>query len=324
MPKTSIVVPVYNVEAYLAKCVDSILCQTEPDFELLLVDDGSTDSSGKLCDQLAQKDPRVRVIHQENQGLGGARNTGIQAAAGDWLLLIDSDDWIEPGILGKALEAGEREAVDMVVFGYRTVDEQGNALRDFVEAGPKNRKLSPKEYKKLFLIAPCAWNKLYRRELFFRTGLTYPSRVWYEDIRTTPKLMAAADSVVLLDEIGYNYLQRAGSIMNSGNLERNREILDAFDDILAWFREQGLFAEYRDELCFLTLFHAYLTASARVIRIDRKHPLVPQFYSYLKKQFPDYPQNKYLGDLTRNQKILFSLLEKKLYLPIKLLFQIKG
>ncbi len=324
MPKVSVVVPVYNVKDYLEKCVDSILAQTEPDFELLLVDDGSTDGSGALCDTLAEKDPRIRVIHQENRGLGGARDTGIEAAAGTWLLLVDSDDWIDPQVLEKALEAGERKQAELVVFGYRTVDEQGRALRDFVETGPKNQGLSPEEYKRLFLIAPSAWNKLYRRELFIRTGLSYPSRVWYEDIRTTPKLMAAANRAVLLDYVGYNYLQRTGSIMNSGNVERNGEIIDAFDDLLPYFREKGLFEKYRDELCFLTLFHVYLTASARVIRLDRKQALIPRFRSYLEAQFPDYRRNKYLNDLTRNQKIILFLLERKLYYPIELLFRLKG
>ena len=123
----------------LEKCVDSILAQTEPDFELLLVDDGSTDGSGRLCDKLAEKDGRVRVIHQKNQGLGGARNTGIQQAQGDWLLLVDSDDWIEPQTLEKTMEAGLREEADLVMFAYRSVDEGGHTLRTFFENVPKER-----------------------------------------------------------------------------------------------------------------------------------------------------------------------------------------
>ena len=134
--KASVIVPVYNVEAYLEKCVQSILRQTEQDFELLLVDDGSTDSSGQLCEELAKKDSRIRVIHQENQGLGGARNTGIREAKGDWLLLVDSDDWIEPEILEKTLEAGLREEADMVVFPFRSVDEEGRELAVFRENIP--------------------------------------------------------------------------------------------------------------------------------------------------------------------------------------------
>ena len=115
MPKASVIVPVYKVEEYLEKCVQSILAQTERDFELILVDDGSTDGSGKLCDTLKERDGRIQVIHQENQGLGGARNTGIREARGDWLLLVDSDDWIEPKILEKAMEAGLREEADLVM-----------------------------------------------------------------------------------------------------------------------------------------------------------------------------------------------------------------
>lgn len=324
MPKASVIVPVYNVKDYLQKCVDSILNQTEKDFELLLIDDGSTDESGALCDELARRDSRVRVIHQENRGLGGARNTGIKAAEGKWLLLVDSDDWIEPETLERTVEAGERENADMVMFGLRSVDEHGKVLHTFVENVPKDQGLSLKEHKEILLTAPSAANKLYRRELFLRTGVEYPPRVWYEDIRTTPKLMAAAGRLVFLDYVGYNYFQRTGSIMNSVNIDRNVEIMDAFEDILPYFREKGLFEEYRDELCFLALSHVYLVASVRVIRLDRKHPLIPKFAAYVKERFPDYRDNKYQSTLTRNQKIILALLEKKLYSLVALIFKVKG
>ncbi len=324
MPKVSIVVPVYNVKDYLEKCVDSILSQTQRDFELLLIDDGSKDGSGELCDALSEKDSRIRVIHQENRGLGGARNTGIEAASGQWLLLVDSDDWIEPDTLRKALQAGEKENAELVLFGFRSVDLQGKELGVFRDALPKNQGFCPKDHRELFLASPCAWNKLYKRSLFERTGVRYPLRVWYEDIRTTLKLELFAERVVSLDYIGYNYLQRPGSIIQNSNVERNVEILEAFDDIFAYFREQNLFEEYRDELCFLTLFHGYLTASVRVIRLDRRHSLLPKFAAYLREHFPDYRQNKYLCTLTGNQKLILSLLEKKLYFLIAVLFKVKG
>ena len=232
MPKATVVVPVYNVEKYLEKCVDSILAQTEPDFELLLVDDGSTDGSGRLCDKLAEKDGRVRVIHQKNQGLGGARNTGIQQAQGDWLLLVDSDDWIEPQTLEKTMEAGLREEADLVMFAYRSVDEGGHTLRTFLENVPKERGMALDAQPDMLLTSPSAWCRLYRRELLERTGILFPPRVWYEDMRTTPKLLAEARQVVYLDYVGYNYLSRTGSITKNQNAARNREIVEAFDDLL--------------------------------------------------------------------------------------------
>lgn len=324
MPKVSVIVPVYNVESYLEKCVRSILCQTERDFELLLIDDGSPDSSGALCDSLAETDPRIRVIHQENQGLGGARNTGIEAASGQWLLFVDSDDWIEPETLESALTAGEKAGAQLVVFGFRTVSEQGERLKSFVEGLPKNVGFSPREQRDVLLIYPAAWNKLYRAELFRHTEVRYPPRVWYEDIRTTPKLTAAAEKVVCTDFVGYNYLQRSGSIMKNTNIGRNREILDALNDLFTWFRQQDLFDLYRDELRHLAVYHCYLVASVRVIRIDRKNPLLREFSAFLSEIFPEYRQDPYLSRLTGNERLLLLLLEHKWYFLIELIFRIKG
>ena len=324
MPKASVIVPVYKVEEYLEKCVQSILAQTERDFELILVDDGSPDRCGALCDSLAQTDSRIRVIHQENQGLGGARNTGIREARGDWLLLVDSDDWIEPKILEKAMEAGLREEADLVMFAFRTVDEQGRELGVFREDMPKERGIGLQEHKEALLTAPCAWNKLYRRSFFQGTGLAYPPRVWYEDMRTSPKLMAKAGRMVFLDEVGYNYLQRQGSIMKSANLERNREILDAFDDLLPWFRKEGLFEAYRRELEYLAVFHVYLTAGVRVALADRKSPLLRELAAYVEERFPGWRQNPYLPKLGGKRRLLVSLLQKKWYWAVSLLFKLKG
>ena len=324
MPKASVIVPVYKVEEYLEKCVQSILAQTERDFELILVDDGSPDRCGALCDSLAQTDSRIRVIHQENQGLGGARDTGIREARGDWLLLVDSDDWIEPKILEKAMEAGLREEADLVMFAFRTVDEQGRELGVFREDMPKERGITLQEHKEALLTAPCAWNKLYRRGFFQGTGLAYPPRVWYEDLRTSPKLMAKAGRMVFLDEVGYNYLQRQGSIMNSANLERNREILDAFDDLLPWFRKEGLFEAYRRELEYLAVFHVYLTAGVRVALADRKSPLLRELAAYVEERFPGWRQNPYLPKLGGKRRLLVSLLQKKWYWAVSLLFKLKG
>ena len=324
MPKATVIVPVYNVKSFLKKCVDSILAQTLSDFELLLVDDGSTDGSGDLCDQLALEDSRIRVIHQENQGLGGARNTGIAAAQGDWLLLVDSDDWIEPQTLERTVAAGEELGAELVMFGYRSVDEEGHVLQTFLENVPKGTALSLTQQPDLLLTAPSACVRLYRRDLLERTEIQFPPRVWYEDMRTTPKLMVQAEKVVFLDFVGYNYFQRRGSITKNQNADRNGEILDAFDDLLDYFRREGLFSPYREELCYLTLFHAYLTASVRVLLIDKKHPLLAQFREYLKTQFPDYANCKYLGRLSKSHKLLFRLLEMRQYWLIALLFRLKG
>lgn len=325
MPEISVIVPVYNVEKYVEKCLRSILAQTFTDLEVLVVIDGSTDQSEAVCRRLSQEDARLRVINQENQGQGGARNTGISQAKGEWLMLVDSDDWIEPEALERSLAAGKKHNADMVIFNYQTVDPQGRVLQVFQEPFPKDTPLSPARHKDVLFAAPCPWGKLYKTELFRRTGVRYPTRVWYEDLRATPKLIAASERVVFLDYTGSDYFLRDGSTMFNGNIERNAEILPALEDLTGWFREKGLYEAYQEELCYLAVYHAYLAASVRVIRIDRKsRALLERFRRFTAEAFPQYKRNKYLSRLSRSQRLVFRLLEKKQYGLIALLFKLKG
>ena len=172
--------------------------------------------------------------------------------------------------------------------------------------------------------SPSACIRLYRRELLERTGILFPPRVWSEDMRTTPKLLAEARQVVYLDYVGYNYFSRTGSITKNQNAARNREIVEAFDDLLPWFQRQGLFEKYRQELCYLVVYHAYLTASVRVLLIDKKHPLLGELRAYLERWFPDWRQCPYLSRMSRAHRLLLSLLGKKRYGLVALLFQLKG
>lgn len=323
MPKASVIVPVYNIKPYLEKCVRSILDQTERDFELLLVDDGSTDGSGELCDALSEADSRIRVIHQPNGGPGAARNTGIKAACGKWILQIDGDDWIDPTLLEHTLAAGEREDADLVMFGMQMVDETGAVIGTLTEAVEKNVGLSLREHKELLLTSPATANKLYRRDLFSRAGVEYPPRMWYEDARLSPQLMAVSRTMVFLDELGYYYFQRTGSTMRNQNLDRNGEIIDTVDDIAAWFREKGLYEEYKEELCFLTFSHLY-QAAVRVVRADRKHPLLPRLWQYLNDRFPRYRENKYMQTLSKKQRIVLFLLERKQYALVSAMFRVRS
>lgn len=324
MPKVTVIVPVYNVEAYVGKCVDSILKQSFSDFELILVNDGSTDSGGAICDGYAEKDKRVRVIHQKNAGLGGARNTGIEDARGEYILFVDSDDSIEPQTLETAVAKADRLQADILAFSFRSMDENGNTLSVFKENLPKEKPLSPVRDKQVFLSSPSAWNKLYRRELFMKSGVRFPPRVWYEDVRTTFKLFLLAKSIVFTDDICYNYLIRQGSIMQNSNVERNVEIIEALQDLLSYFKEQGKFEEFRNELEFLCIDHILVSASVRVIKIDKKSPLLGQFRDFLETNFPAFRENPYLYTLSRNRRIVYRLLLKKRYGLVGLIFSVKS
>lgn len=217
-PTVSVVVPVYRVEKYLDKCVGSICAQTFADFELILVDDGSPDNCPALCDAWAQKDSRIRVIHQKNGGLSAARNAGIEAALGQYLLFVDSDDYIESDMLRQLVCAAQRSGSKMTLCNLRYEDELGIPFLypDFssVQDAILDRNAFWNGYyssQSAYYVV--AWNKLYRRELF--TSLRYPVGKLHEDEYVLQELVDQCDNICCLGYIGYHYVQRSGSITNS-------------------------------------------------------------------------------------------------------------
>lgn len=212
-PLVTIIVPVYNVAPYLERCVDSLIAQTWRKLEILLVDDGSTDGSGSICDRYAEADSRIRVIHKENGGLSSARNAGLDAAAGDCIGFVDSDDWIAPDMYARMLALMGKYDAQMVCAGRYDVDEK---------TGEKTVGLCPAKEEcitgeelagRIFLWDGCdssACDKLYRRELlqFFR----YPEGKVCEDVPVTYRLALNAQRAVLCDKPLYYYFHRSGSI----------------------------------------------------------------------------------------------------------------
>ena len=320
----SVIIPVYNVAEYLQGCIDSVLANDCADCEVILVDDGATDGlCPGICDENAARYPAlIRVIHQENQGLGGARNTGLEAARGEYVFFVDSDDTIAPDSLKILKEAACKTHADIDSFNLYTHD--GSGPKELVEISKQyDKPFSLEEHPEFLLSLPAAWARIYRRDLFVNTGIRYPSRVWYEDIRTTTKLFAVAASIVTLPQPLYYYLARPGSIRRSSNIDRNQEILLAFDDILGWFREHGLLQAYHRELARLAVDHIQLAATVRVARMDPKSHLLREFADYMQRNFPDHGENPYLSDLTRQHKFLRKLIAKRQYRLIRLLFRIK-
>jgi len=228
-PLISIVIPVYNVAAYLASCVRSVLDQDYSHFELLLVDDGSTDSCGKLCDNLAALDRRIRVIHQENQGLSGARNRGLQEAQGAYILFLDGDDRWEAGLLSALVrEAGE--AYDLVLFPLKYVDETGQPLEaPRLEAGEfSGEALLEKLILEGNVQYVTAVNRLYKRK--FWEGLRFPQGRFHEDEFVAHRIYEKTALARVLEAPAYLYLQRGGSITRQENPRRKLDRIDAFLD----------------------------------------------------------------------------------------------
>ena len=212
-PLISVIVPVYNVEKYLPKCVDSILGQTYENLEIILVEDGTKDNSGAICDAYAAKDSRIRVIHKENGGLSSARNAGMDIARGDYFGFVDSDDWIEPKMYETLLNLAEKYHADLVC-GSRYDVAEATGERTLGLHHEKEEALSSMDLLgRVFTWDGCdsaAWDKLYRRHLF--DDIRYPLGMYSEDIAIFYKLMEKANRVALCPEPLYNYHHRENSI----------------------------------------------------------------------------------------------------------------
>lgn len=324
MPLFSLVVPVYKVEEYLPKCIESVLRQKCQDFELLLVEDGSPDRCGEICDAYAAKYPeKIRAIHQPNGGAGAARNHGISLSRGEYLLFLDSDDYLEDSLLADLAAVIEKDPVDLILYGAR-VEKDGREVGQLHEEVPVGKVIAVKDAPKLYFGVMAPWNRAYKKSLFTENGIDFATKVWYEDIRVVTKILAVSETAYRLEGAYYHYLQREGSAMNNKNSGRNVEILYAYDDILSWYAQRGLLESCRKELGFQAIQHILLAATVRVLMIERKHPLVAQFRAYMEEHFPDFRENPYLPLLDSNKQLIYRLLLKKRYRMVRLLFRVKN
>ena len=238
MPLISVIVPVYKVEPYLHRCVDSILNQTFSDFELILVDDGSPDNCGAICDEYAAKDSRVVVIHQENGGLSAARNAGIDwsfaNSDSEWLTFIDSDDWVHPQYLEILLFGVMEHGCTMSIGKYHTVDHV--ITMEYIHK-PRVQALDPRvTYLTWFYFSVTAWVKMYRKELF--RDIRYPVGKLCEDAFTTYKLLFQSNRVAVIDEQLYYYYQNEGSIMHTPWRPAKMDEIAAWETHIAFFRKR--------------------------------------------------------------------------------------
>ena len=225
--KISIIVPIYNVEKYLSQCIDSILSQTYKNLEIILVDDGTKDSSGIICDDYSKKDNRIKVIHQKNQGLSGARNTGLTNSTGDYITFVDSDDFVDNKMFKTMLLAIKENDADIVECGTIFCDENGNYIKDNTL---NEVKIYKNEYqiKDLLMnedITTTSWGKLYKKKLF--TNFKFPLGKYHEDTFTTYKLLHISKKTIVLNQSFYHYRQVNGSIMNSNFSLKHLDAIEA-------------------------------------------------------------------------------------------------
>ncbi len=244
-PKISIIVPVYKVEPYLRKCLDSIVNQTYRNLQIILVDDGSPDNCGKICDEYAARDRRIEVIHQANGGVSAARNAGLKLADGDYIGWVDSDDWIEPGMYEYLLENALKYGADIAVCGRFERYKDKSVQRGWSKVEVLNRE----QALKMLLENDCMQNslcdKLWKRDLF--EAVCFPIGRTYEDMAVMHKLFVKAQWIVCLPDGMYNYRRWFGGIMTdisiSSRINHFYAAKNRYDEMVKeWFQFEPLLA----------------------------------------------------------------------------------
>lgn len=270
MPELTIIVPVYNVEKYLPKCIESILVQSFTDFELILIDDGSSDRCGEICDEYAAKDSRIVVIHQKNLGVSAARNAGLEIARGTYIGFVDSDDWIEPEMYQVLISAAKETCGDLIICGSKQWNETGGFLQnDFQSTGIYNQEQLLKAlYSVPNPLGGVLWNKLFKREIIGAIRFRKDLRNCEDDVFLIQSLFNTATGVKLSDPL-YNVVLRRYSASRSENVQQVYHTVRGFVEIKKLLKTAPHSTEL-DSLSVNLLLDSCVRFGQQILKIHRE------------------------------------------------------
>ena len=302
----SVIVPVYNVKEFVEKCLDSLVRQSYKNLEIIVIDDGSTDGSGKICDEFAKKEKNVKVFHRKNGGLSDARNFGIKKAGGEIIAFVDSDDFVSEEYIGAMYKKMTQDDVDVVVCGYNFVKPK----KDILSGKSVTIKLLT-EHETIDIVA---WNKLYRKNLFVDNEIWFPKDKKHEDTLTTYKVLSKAQKVAYLDEILYFYNERPGSITKAEKIEERLMMRELAAKEAIQYCKNDDDLEQAAEVSLLLAKYAFLD---RVIggKIGKKYG--EDASSWIKLNMMKYKNNKYMTKKLRMYNYLLSMGLYKAFRKIK-------
>jgi glycosyltransferase involved in cell wall biosynthesis len=302
--KVSIIIPVYNGEKYIDRCLNSILNQTYKNIELIIIDDGSTDNSFKLLSEYLKKDTRIKVIHKENGGQASARNLGLTKSTGDYIMFVDCDDYIELNMIEELLNLSLKNKSDITVcdlnanYGNKT----NNIIKGMINAS-NNANIN-------FMLSdpgPCA--KLFKASILKNNNFCFLENKIYEDLAVIPALAIYTNSISYLEKPFYNYIIHENSTMNQicFNMKLNN-IFDSLDNLSNLFN-----GKYSDELEYIYIKHLLHDASLRFLKFKDKeaNKSLKKINKIIKGKYPNWKRNKYLFLLSKKELLLTKIIYNK-------------
>lgn len=302
MTKVSVIVPVYNVEQYLRKCLDSLVNQTLKDIEIIMVDDGSEDASSHIAKEYEKQYSNVKYYRKENGGLSDARNYGLKYATGKYIAFLDSDDYVDKTLYQKMYEKAKKEDCDMVECNF------------YWSYPRKNKKdIGEKYYGKKQMLEKArvvAWNKLYKKEIIDKAKVEFPKGLIYEDVEFFYKLVPYIENVSFVKEPLIYYVQRKKSIINTQD-KKTEDIFNILDNVLLYYKENNLYDEYKEVLEFTYMRILLCSSFKRICKIKNKtlrKDLLNKTWLYLYEKFPLCKENSILNrDLNAKKRYMLTV-----------------
>lgn len=308
MPKVSVIVPVYNVEKYIEKCLDSLVNQTLEEIEIIIVNDGTKDNSMKIVKDFKEKYPqKIVYLEKENGGLSDARNYGIPYAKGEYIAFLDSDDYIEKDTYEKMYELAKKESSDMVECDFyweypnKTKIDTGEVYHNKKEMAEKVRVV--------------AWNKLIKREILEKAKIEFPKGYRYEDVEFTYKLIPYLEKVSFLKEPCIHYIQRENSISNSQN-ERTKEIFDVLEHVIDYYKEKKIYDKYEEQIEYIYTRYLLCSSLLRIVKVNDKetrNKLLEMTWTNLNTKFPNWKKNRILKKKNNGKNLYMKTVNKFTY-----------
>lgn len=296
MAKVSVIVPVYNVERYIRKCLESLVNQTLYDMEIIIVNDGSTDLSKNIIEEYTNQYSNVKYYKKENGGLSDARNYGMKYATGEYVAFLDADDYIDAKTYEIMYEKAQKENSDIVecnfywVYGKRKKKDIGEKYDGKTEMMEKARVV--------------AWNKLYRRELIENLQIEFPKGLQYEDVEFFYKLVPYIEKVSFVKEPLIYYIQRKDSLSNFQN-EKTRDIFTVLENVILFYKSKNLYEKYKEELEYTYTRLLLCSSFKRITKIKKKSTrieLLNETWIKLNTMFPNWKENQILNTNLNSKK----------------------
>ncbi len=315
--KVSVIVPVYNLESYVEKCLDSLVNQTLEDIEIIVINDGSQDKSQKIIENYEKAYPqKVRYYIKENGGQGVARNLGLQVAKGEYISFVDGHDYLMPDALENMYQLSEEKGADICICDYKEIYEDGTEhyVKEVEDGGLK-------EMKKSYIMAmPGFCNKLFRRSFLEKIQFRFLPIRAYEDFACYAPVGLKAEHIAYYSEPAYCYVIRSGSTMQPEKMsKRLLEIFPAEEHLRKQLEELDADKEYHEELEYMYIQHMLHAASLRFLRYKGQTHHLQAIREIMKQQYPNWKDNMYFGERETKYKIMCSLLYHRLYCIIRLL-----